>query len=87
MFLSNIRKQLWASGMCNYDEFAHKRSRVQDPVDTVLSTESPTDNHHISIIKLSLRWCVCVEGFSGRVLPKTLKWVAVYSSLTFHING
>ena len=37
------------------------RSRVQDPVGTVLSTELPTDYHHISIIKLSVRWCVCVE--------------------------
>ena len=27
------------------------------------------------------------EGFPGRVWPKTLKWVAVYSSVTFHING
>ena len=27
------------------------------------------------------------EGFPGRVLPRTLKWVAVYSGVTFHING
>ena len=40
-------------------------------------------------IKLSVRWCVWKygEGFSGRVLPKTLIWLAVYSSVTFHING
>ena len=31
---------------------------------------------------------VCVgEGFADRVWPKTLKWVFVYSSVTFHING
>ena len=64
------------------------RSRVQDPVRTVLSTELPTVDHHDSI-KLSVRWCVWKvgEGFPGRVSPKTLKWVAVYSSVTFHING
>ena len=62
--------------------------RVQDPVGTVLSTELPTVDHHDSI-KLSVRWCVCkvVEGFPGRVSPKTLEWEAVYSSVTFHING
>ena len=35
---------------------------------------------------------VCVEGrgrisLHGQVLPKPLNWVAVYSSVTFHING
>ena len=43
------------------------------------------NNHHTRIIALSFRWCVC--GRSGWVLPKTLKWVAVYSSVTFHIYG
>ena len=53
---------------------------------STLSTELPTDYH--SIIELSISWCVWKvgEGFPGRVLPKTLKWVAVYSSVTFHIN-
>ena len=62
--------------------------RVQDPVGTVLSTELPTVDHHDSI-KLSVRWCVWKvgEGFPGQVSPKTLKWVAVYSSVTFHMNG
>ena len=48
--------------------FAHHRSWVQDPVGTVLSTELPTDYHHISIIKLSVCWCVLKvgEGFPGR---------------------
>ena len=41
------RKSLWASG------FAHHRSRVQDPVGTVLSTELPAVDHHDSI-KLSV---------------------------------
>ena len=47
-----------------------------------------TVDHH-DRIKLSVRWCVwkAGEGFPGRVSPKTLKWVAVYSSVTFHING
>ena len=27
------------------------------------------------------------EGFHGRVWPKTLKWVVVYSCVTLHING
>ena len=69
-------------------ELAHHRSRVQDPVGTVLSTELPTVDHNDSI-KLSVRWCVWKvrEGFPGRVSPKTLKWVAVYSSVTFHISG
>ena len=69
--------------------FAHHRSGVQDLVGTVLSTELPTDYHHNSIIGLSVRWCLWKvgEGFPGWVLPKTLKWVAVYSSVTFHING
>ena len=65
------------------------RSRVQHPVGMVLSTELLTDNHHTSI-KLSVRWCVWKvrEGFPpGRVLPKTLKWVAVYSNVMFHNNG
>ena len=67
---------------------AHHRSRVQDPVGTVLSTELPTVDHHDSI-KLNVRWCAWKvgEGFPGRVSPKTLKWVAVYSSVTFHIDG
>ena len=79
-------KSLWVSGYC--DGFAHHSSRVQDPVGMVLSTELPTDYHHNSI-KLSIRWCVWKvgEGFPGQVSPKTLKWVAVYSSVTFHING
>ena len=57
-------------------------------IGTVLSTELPTVDHHDSI-KLSVRWCVWKvgEGFPGRVSPKTLKWVAVYSSVTFHTNG
>ena len=40
-------------------------------------------------IKLSVRWCVWKvgEGFPGPVTPKTSKWVAMYSSVTFHING
>ena len=55
--------------------------RVQDPVGTVLSTELPTGYHHNSI-GLSIRWCVWKvgEGFPGRVLPKTLKWVSVWRS-------
>ena len=53
------------------------------------SSELPTDYHHISIIKFSVRWCVWKvgEGFPSQVSPKTLKRVAVYSSVTFHING
>ena len=80
------RKSLWASG--ERTGFAHYRSRLQDPVGTVLSTELLTVDHNDSI-KLSVRWCVWKvgEGFPGRVSPKTLKWVAVYSSVTFHING
>ena len=68
---------------------SHTTSWVQDTVGTVFSTELPTDYHHNSIIELSIRWCVwkVEEGFPSRVLPKTLKWVVVYSSVTFHING
>ena len=68
--------------------FAHHRSRVQDQVGTVLSAELPTVDHHDSI-KLSICWCVWKvgEGFPGRVSPNSLKWVAVYSSVTLHING
>ena len=53
-----------------------------------LSTELPTGYHHNSIIELSVRWCVWKVGeeFRGRILPKTLKWVAVYSSVTLQIN-
>ena len=55
-------------------------SRVQDPFGKLLSTELPTD-YHLNNIELSVRWCVWKvgEGFPGQVLPKTLKWVAVYS--------
>ena len=44
--------------------------------------------HYNSIIEFAFRgvWKVG-EGFPGRVLPKTLRWVVVYSSVTFHING
>ena len=61
---------------CGRNGFAHHRSRVQDPVGTVLSDDS---------IKLSLRWCVWMaeEGFLGRVSPKTLKSVGVYPSVTY----
>ena len=57
-------------------------------VRTVLSTELLTGYHRNSI-ELSVRWCVwkVEEGFPGRVLPKTLKWVVVYSSVTLHIDG
>ena len=50
------------------------------PVGTVLSTDLSTGYHHNSIIEMSIRWCVWEvgEGFHGRVLPKTSKWVAVY---------
>ena len=51
--------------MYMYTGFAHHRSRVQDPVGTVLSTELPTVDHNDSI-KFSVRWCVCVEG-RGRI--------------------
>ena len=47
---------------------------------STLSTELPTVYHHDKVERL----LVYVEG---RVLPNTLKWVAVYSSVTFHING
>ena len=55
----------------------------------MLSTELPTDYHHNSIIKVSICWCVWKlrEGFLGRLSPKTLKWVPVYTSVTFHIIG
>ena len=45
----------------------------------------PPHHHH----KFSIRWCVwkVEEGFSNRVWPKTSKLVAVYSSVTFHINA
>ena len=45
--------------------------------------------HHNNIVKLNVRWCVWKvgKGFPSRVWLKTLKWVAVYSSVTFHING
>ena len=81
-----IRKQLWASGECI--RFALHTFRVQDLVGMVLSTELPPDYHQFSI-KLSIGWCVWKvgEAFTGRVLPKTLEWVAVYSSVTFQING
>ena len=54
-----------------------------------LSTIVLTFYHHTSIIKLSVRWCVWKvgEGFADRVWPTTLKWVVVYSSVTFHIYG
>ena len=83
-----VNKSLWASRSCN--GFANHRSWVQGPVGMVLSTELPTGYHHTSTYtKLSV--CLCVwkigEGFPGQVSPKTLKWVAVYSSKTFHING
>ena len=32
-------------------------------------------------------WGMFIVEFPGRVSPKTLKWVAVYSSVTFHIDG
>ena len=78
-----FRKQLWASGYCN--GFEHHRPRVQYPFGTELSNEIPTDYHHISIMKLSVRWCVWKVGeeFPGWVLPRILKWVVVYSSVTF----
>ena len=52
-----------------------------------ISTERLTDYHNNNIIKLS--WCVgkVGEGFPRQTLPKTLKWVVMYSSLTFNING
>ena len=36
-------------------------------------------------MKLSVRWCVWKVGeeFPGWVLPRILKWVVVYSSVTF----
>ena len=42
----------------------------------------------IVVDSLIVRWCVWKvgEGFPGQVLPKTSKWVAVYSGVTFHIN-
>ena len=47
--------------------------------------ELPTDYHHISIMKLSVHWCVwkVEEGFPDRVQPETLKWVVVYSTVSF----
>ena len=55
----------------------------------VLSTQLLTDYHHNSIIKLSVRCCVwkVLGRISQSGLTKTLKWVVVHSSATFHING
>ena len=49
----------------------------------------PTGYHHNSITELSDHWGMWKvgEGFPARVLPKTIKWVVVYSSVMFHING
>ena len=88
-------KPLWAIGYNKCCGFAHHRSPIS-PSDSashrsrVLFTELPNDYHHIiSIIELSVRWRF-VEG-RGRIsrsgLPKTLKWVVVYSSMTFHMNA
>ena len=46
------------------------------------------DLKKIKSFALRVRWCMWKvrEGFHGQVRPKTLKWVAVYSSVTFHIN-
>ena len=51
-----------------------------------LCTELLTDSHHNSIINLSICWFVLKvgEGFPGRVWPKTVKWVVMYISVTFH---
>ena len=53
-----------------------------------LSTELLTDHLHNSSGALTGEhvWKVR-EGFPDRVKPKTFKWVVVYSSVTFHING
>ena len=85
-YIYDVRKSLWASGYRN--GFAHHMSRVQEPVGTVHSNELAT-NYNQDSIKLSVRWCVWKvgEGFHGRVLPKILKWLAMYSSVTFHIKG
>ena len=54
-----------------------------------LSNKLLTDYHHTSITKLSVRWCVwnVGGGFPDRVRRKAWKWVVVYSSVTFQING
>ena len=43
---------------------------------------------HLNVVPTSdARWDISImEGFPGRVLPKALKLVAVYSSVTFHIK-
>ena len=43
------------------DSHTTTRSRVQDPVGTILSTELPTGYYHNSI-ELSVRWCVWKVG-------------------------
>ena len=75
--------------MLNIHTNTHIYNYFKTPFGTVLCTELPTEYHHNSRIELSVRWCVWKVGggFPIRVLPKTLKWVAMYFSVTFHISG
>ena len=41
---------------------------------------------NIALTRLLCVWKVG-KKFPSQVLPKTLKWVAVYSSVMFNING
>ena len=74
---------IFTLGSCSFSLFSRWTNAF------ALSTDLPTDKHHDNIIELSVRCCVWKvgEGFPGQVLLKTLKWVAVYPSVTFHING
>ena len=64
--------------------FVHHRSRVRDPVDTVLSTELLNDYHHIKVECL----LVCVEGRGRISRPGLTQDIKMGSCVfQFHIDG
>ena len=61
-----------------------KTCRVRYTFYKVSDWSSPQQYHRV---ECSLHVWKIREGLLDRVWPKTLKWVVVYSSVTFHING
>ena len=72
MFISNVNRRV----------FTQTSIYIRYTSVSIISYNTHTHTHTY----IWFAWKVG-EGFPGRVSPKALKWVAVYSSVTFHING
>ena len=65
----------------------HYESHQKEAADSVMDSHTTGPGFKTWLARYFLPSFILSVSVEGRVLLKTLKWVAVYSSVTFHING